>query len=157
MPGRKQAAPPRLRTCMEQREPDQGRSETGSPPSKLARRNPHDAGERSSESRGSEPSLASAKTQRDLQSADTLRLHAQTSENFFSSLTDEGLRSQIWRLNAEMEAAMEERPTRLNKAARARFGLINFAPPQAQPPLAQRCQNCNARTQDRGFPGVAAC
>ena len=37
------------------------------------------------------------------------------------------------------------------------FGLFNFAPPQVLPPLARQCQTCNARTQDRGFPGVAAC
>ena len=119
---------------MEQREPDQRRSETGSPPNKLARRNPHDVGE----SRGSEPSLASANTQRDLQSADTRRLHAQTSENFFSSLTDEGLRSQIWRLDAEMEAAMEERLTRLNKAAKGLVPRDTQLYAAAMEPLAYR-------------------
>ena len=35
------------------------------------------------------------------------------------------------------------------------FGYLNFAPPQAQPLLAEPCQNCNARTQDRGFPGAS--
>ena len=45
-------------------------------------------------------------------------MHTQTSEKFFSSLMDDGLRSHIARLDVEMEEVMEGRLTQLNKAAR---------------------------------------